>query len=269
MTVLVGVKCTDGVVIGADSMATSTHGPASLLQTQTDKIQIIAGEVIVAGSGSVGLIQRFTNVVDELWKNEEVKRNMWSCIKSISAATITDFKSTGVPFKQPPHGLGFGFGSLLAAPIEGEARLVEYGEADVQPELKDEKPIFVSMGSGQMLAEPFVAFVSRVLWDDGVPDVQAAMFGVYWALDHTIKYAPGGVGEPIRMALLKEENREWNARVLDDDELQEKAQHINQIERRIARYPKEVLQEPQATPPPAPPPASPAGPASNQGKGPS
>lgn len=253
MTVLVGVKCTNGVVIGADSIATSAHGHASLLQTQTDKIQIISDQVIVAGSGSVGLIQRFNDVVNKSWHNNLFQQETWACLKSISAATINDFQSTGVPQKQPPHGLGFGFGALLAAPIEGEARLVEFGIADVQPELKDEKPIFVAMGSGQMLAEPFVAFVSRVLWGDGVPDVQTAMFGVYWALDHTIKYAPGGVGAPIRIATLMEDKGEWQARILEDDELQEQAQHIGQIEQRIGRYPREILQEPQAASPPAPP----------------
>ena len=113
MTVLVGVKCTNGVVIGADSIATSAHGHASLLQTQTDKIQIIADQIIVAGSGSVGLIQRFNDVVNKLWHNNLFQQETWACLRAISANTIKDFQSTGVPQKQPPHGLGFlGISSL-------------------------------------------------------------------------------------------------------------------------------------------------------------
>ena len=251
MTVLVGVKCTDGVVIGADSMATTTHGPAHLLQTPTDKIQIIGGKVIIAGSGSVGLCQRFTDVVQVLWSANHFRNNLWDCLRGISASAIQDFKSTHVPYMGPPN--GFGFGALLAAPIEDRAHLVEYGIADVQPELKDGKLTFVAMGSGQMLAEPFVAFVRRVLWAGGEPDVQAATFGVYWALDHTIKYAPGGIGEPIKIAILKRVKGQWKARLLDDEELQERLQHIGQFEERIGQYPREILEEPRIAAPPAPP----------------
>ncbi len=252
MTVLIGVKCTDGVVIGADSMATSTHGPAHLLQTPTDKIQIIGEKVIIAGSGSVGLSQRFAHIVHLMWNANHFQNSLWDCLRGISANAMQDFKSTNVPFMGPPN--GFGFGALLAAPIEDKAHLVEYGIADLQPELKDGKLTFVAMGSGQMLAEPFVAFVRRVLWAGGEPDVQAATFGVYWALDHTIKYAPGGVGEPIKIAILKRVKRQWKARLLGDEELQEQLQHIAQFEKRIGQYPKEILEEPNIAAPPAPPP---------------
>jgi hypothetical protein len=37
---------------------------------------------------------------------------------------------------------------------------------DFQPEIKRGKLFFVSMGSGQPLADPFLAFVKRVLWKD-------------------------------------------------------------------------------------------------------
>ena len=251
MTVLVGVKCTDGVVIGTDSMATSTHGPAHLLQTQTDKIQIIGERVIIAGSGSVGLSQRFAHCVQELWDADHFTNNLWDCLQGISASTVQNFQSTNVPYRGPPD--GFGLGALLAAPIENNAHLVEFGIADFQPELKDGKITFVAMGSGQMLAEPFVAFVRRVLWADGEPNVQEATFGVYWALDHTIKYAPGGVGEPIKIAILKRVKGKWKARLLGEDELQEQLQHIGQFENKIGQFPKEILEEPSVAIPPSPP----------------
>ena len=254
MTVLVGVKCSDGVVIGADSIATSAHGNSRLLQTQTDKIQIIEDKLIVAASGSVGLSQRFTNVVYSSWKNKLFMKDPWECLKAISASTIQDFRSTHVPYTLPPQGLGFSFGALLAAPIGDQPYLVEYDGINFQPELRDGKPIFVSVGSGQLLAEPFVAFVSRVLWQEKVPDVKTAMFGVYWALDHTINFAPGGVGEPIKIATLRREKGQWKSRLLDDNELQEQAQHIEEIETRLGQYPKEILEEPKIEAPPTPPP---------------
>jgi hypothetical protein len=62
---------------------------------------------------------------------------------------------------------------------------------DFQPEIKRGKLFFVSMGSGQPLADPFLAFVKRVLWKDQTPTVDAAKIGVYWALSHTIDCASG------------------------------------------------------------------------------
>jgi hypothetical protein len=51
-----------------------------------------------------------------------------------------------------------------------------------------------------MLADPFLAFVSKLLWKSKMPTVEEAKLGVYWVLDHTLKLAPGKVGPPIRLA---------------------------------------------------------------------
>jgi hypothetical protein len=90
------------------------------------------------------------------------------------------------------------------------------------------------MGSGQLLADPFLAFVSRVLWDGKMPTVDTGKFGVYWVLDHTIKLAPGGIGGPIKMAILRKANGAWSTQELEDT--QEPAQYINELEKHIARF---------------------------------
>lgn len=60
MTVLVGALCVDGVVIGADSIATSALGLHPLIQIRSDdKVIIVGDKVIIATTGSVGLSQRF------------------------------------------------------------------------------------------------------------------------------------------------------------------------------------------------------------------
>jgi hypothetical protein len=112
---------------------------------------------------------------------------------------------------------------------------------------------FLSMGSGQILADPFLAFISRVLWRASMPDVKIATLGVYWALAHAIKYAPGGIGEPIRVAVLRRQNGTWKATLVEEDELQEQAQHIDAIEERIGRYPADIIESAPTQPIPAPP----------------
>jgi hypothetical protein len=142
----------------------------------------------------------------------------------------------------------------MAARLGGGAELIEFGTLDFQPEIKKDQLHFVAMGSGQVLADPFLAFVSRVLWGGKPPDVLMGAFGLYWVLSHTIQYAPGGVGRPIKIAVLKKEKGEWQARSVEGDDLQEPEQHVAEIEKLIAGYPKAVVESAQSPPPPTPPP---------------
>src|SRR6185503_18010249 len=132
------------------------------------------------------------------------------------------------------------YGALVAAPIEDDACLIEFAVPDFQPEIKTTKLNFVAMGSGQMLAEPFVSFVARTFWQSKMPDVQSAIFGVHWALAHTIRCAPGGVGDPIVISTLTKKNKGWCAELLSEEVLGEQAQHMAAIEDVIANY-KEKL----------------------------
>jgi hypothetical protein len=254
VTIIVGVKCTDGVVIGADSAATSSIGPQRLIQiVSDDKINIVGGKVIIACTGAVGLSQRFHGVVKAAWDPAKLfQKPLAECLREIARNTLKDFDHTGVQ-RLPANQGGLQFGSLLAAPIEGAAQLIEFGSLDFQPEIKKDQLHFVSMGSGQVLADPFLAFVSRVLWGAKPPNVQMGAFGVYWVLSHTIQYAPGGVGRPIKVAVLKKERGEWVARSVEGDELQEPEQHVAEIEKLIASYPKVSIESTQASLPPPPP----------------
>src|SRR5262245_7311432 len=106
------------------------------------------------------------------------------------------------------------FGALIGGINKNDLFLAEYSSVDFQPEIKQDL-VFVSMGSGQLLADPFLAFVNRVLWKNATPTVDVARFGVYWVLDHTIKLAPGKVGPPIRLATLSKIDGAWIAKEED------------------------------------------------------
>jgi hypothetical protein len=255
VTVLVGVRCTDGIVIGADSAATSAAGQQPLVSFPlADKIQIVGDRVIYAITGAVGLGQRVGAIIKDAHDNKNhFRKPCMDCCKEITKAVIADFKSTNVLF----HGQdGYGFGTLVAGPFGSSHELVEFGPMDFQPEVKQEKIFFVSMGSGQTLADPFLAFVARVLWGNAAPTTDFATFGVLWVLSHTVQFAPMGIGKPLSLAVLKQVGGKWQARKLDSDELQEQEQHIWEIEKRIGEYPQSLLEEaPESTPPRPPEPS--------------
>jgi hypothetical protein len=103
------------------------------------------------------------------------------------------------------------------------------------------------------LAEPFLAFIDRVLWKSTMPDVKLGMFGVYWALNHTILYAPVGVGAPAKIAVLRRDGRDWKVEKFEENDLEETIEHIAEIEGRIAGAPSKSIEDAKAEEPPKPP----------------
>jgi hypothetical protein len=181
VTVLVGVRCSDGVAIGADSIATSAAGQLPLIHLESDpKIRIFNNRVIVATSGPVGYAQRLDYHIQAavdggVFTNFTARE----AVTNIPRRFLPDLHET----KAPNWGQdGLRFGALIAAVVRDGPFLAEFGSTDFQPELKNGRTFFVSIGSGQILADPFLAFVCRVLWKGNMPDVDHGKFGVYWVL---------------------------------------------------------------------------------------
>ena len=75
MTLIVGIRCSNGVVIGTDSAA--TFGPfvltPTISQLYQQKISIIDDRIIIAGTGAIGLGQRFTAIAKQHWGDAEFR----------------------------------------------------------------------------------------------------------------------------------------------------------------------------------------------------
>ncbi len=249
MTVLVGVRCSDGVVIGADSIATASMGHFPLIHLEADpKIQICKDAVIVATTGAVGYSQRLNSLIEAAAKgNVFANLSAREATTNISKKFITDLQESKAP-SWPQE--GWRFGGLLAAADKDGPYLAEFSTLDFQAEMKTGKIFFGSMGSGQMLADPFLAFVCRVLWKSEMPTVDQGKFGVYWVLNHTIKLAPGKVGHPIRLATLRKTNGVWVAK---EQDTQESAQYIEELENYIGSFaPQATIEEAKVEPVPQP-----------------
>lgn len=221
MTAIVGVYCKDGVVIGSDSSATFSAGGIRTIEQPHEKIQIIGERVIVAGTGQVGLGQRFTSIVQKSHDAKLFDNNpSLDMARILSKETRSNFSETGVEKNQ--------YGALVAYPSGKKHSLCEFATTDFQPELKNEKLWFVSMGSGQLITDPFLAFIHEVFWDKGLPTVTDAVFAVKWTLDQAVKYNPGGINGPIRIAILENVADKLKARLLSDDDLSEHDENINE-----------------------------------------
>ena len=228
MTVLVGIKCKDGVVIGADSSATMGQAPnLRTIEQKVNKIAVIGDRVIVAGTGQVGLGQRFNAVVQSAWvhKDKPFGKQPLEVGKFLAHHAINDFGFTGLQRVD--------FGALVAFPTGSHSHLCEFAVGDFQPELKtDDSLWYVSMGSGQPITDPFLGFMRRVFWKDDLPSSQDGIFAVTWALQQAIEINPGGINGPMQIAVLGPDKKgKLFARLLEESEL---AEHKNNVEGAIS-----------------------------------
>jgi 20S proteasome alpha/beta subunit len=229
MTVIVGIYCQDGVVIGSDSSATFVAGQTPTIEQQVEKIEIIDKKIIISGSGSVGHGQRFSEIVNKLWANNEFKGSALQTTKLISRCTIEDSS-----FTYSKQGC---FTSLIAFPLNSELFLCEFYQMDLQPEIKNTNKLwYVSIGSGQSIADPFLGFLREIFWKEGRPNLNEAILAATWTLDFVISVNAGGVNGPVQMAILEKNNGEVTARMIDQTELDEHRQGIAEAKQSLRLY---------------------------------
>jgi 20S proteasome alpha/beta subunit len=228
MTAIVGILCRDGVVVGSDSSVTFAAGVQRTIEQPYEKISIIEGRVIVAGTGQVGLGQRFCNIVEASHVKNLFKGNHIEIGKHLCHEAVNDFA-----FTQATKGQ---YAALAAFPIADKAHLCEFATADFQPEFKDHKLWYCSMGSGQTITDPFLAFIRHVFWADGLPTVNEAVFAATWALQFAIDVNPGGVNGPVRIAILERVGGKFHARLLDENELAEHHQSIEEAKEGLRSF---------------------------------
>ncbi len=231
MTIIVGILCKDGVVIGADSSATfGPHQNQPTIEQPVQKVFVIQRRFIIAGTGQIGAGQRFNAAVDTGWTKDRFKSldTPTEYGKTLCKLAIEDFGST-----QLPKGT---FGALVAFPIKSQHHLCELGLVDFQPELKNSKMWFASMGSGQSITDPFLGLMRRVFFQSGQPNLTEGLFLATWALQNAISLNPAGINGPPQVATLSFNKGEATAQIISDDELAEHKNSVEGAEKHLAEF---------------------------------
>jgi predicted proteasome-type protease len=235
MTLIVGIRCSDGVVIATDSDATYAAGhQVTIGQQPMSKIRVIADQVILATTGSVGMSQLFEHAIDSEWRGGKVPKEPADAMNHLGLK----IQQVALPYLQASHPAAALVGnqaaagpvickSILAIPIKNEARLFQFNEVGAPEEATPELP-FVALGSGQPIADPFLAFLKRVLWKDRPPTLSEGRFAAAWTVKHVIQTNPGGVGGSVQMASLVTKSKPF--RVERADEQSGEQEHFQNIE---------------------------------------
>jgi 20S proteasome alpha/beta subunit len=235
MTILVGIRCKDGIVVGTDSAATFGVNPQirTIEQPGIKKIVIVDERVIVAGTGEIGLGQRFCNIVQTAHTNKLFQKDPIEVARQLTISAVNDFASTKVTMGS--------YGALVAFPsTHGGSELCEFAASNFQPELKRDI-WYVSMGSGQPIGDACLGFIRQVFWADGSPpSIEDGVFAVVWTLAQAIKLNPGGINAPMQIATLEGVGSKARARLLSDDELLEHQANVDGAIAHLRQYGKKV-----------------------------
>lgn len=233
MTLIVGVRCRDGVVIGSDSAMTFVSGTQITIQQPFhQKIEVIEDRVIVAGTGAIGAGQRFVDIVTQAARLASLQKTGPVDVGRLLAShAAKDFGATNAP----PGS----YGALVAYSHAGRPELIEFDSQYFQPEVKTDDNWYVSMGSGQAVADPLLGFARHTFWGDEPPTYQDGVFAVTLVLKLGCDMAPFGVSPPLQISTLSRTGSdELIARRLSSDELLEHEENVRAAIEHFRRYPE-------------------------------
>lgn len=208
MTLIVGLKCSDGIVIASDSAATFAAGALRTIgQQSVQKVLRVNDHMLFSATGAIGMAQLIADRLGTLWKE-----NAFS--KTHTAATAMDRigKEIGTlvsPYMQSAQiqrNLTGEAGtslckSLVALPVSKQPHLFQFDFNGAPEEVTAQLP-FVALGSGQPIADPFLAFLRRVFWPTTAPTLAEGRLIAVWTIEHVAQTNPGGVGGPVQLATL-------------------------------------------------------------------
>jgi len=251
--------------MGADGAATlgTIYGQPTVLQP-VKKLQNISGKLMLGVSGPVGVGQRIVGLVGQMWDEHkfsnvqsfqamQVIRDKLGPILTQEIRYATEAAKLIGPQAAQSASLTT---TVLAVPIAGQAHLYSVGCTGETEECSADIP-FVAIGSGQNLADPFLAFLRTVFWKNNrVPNTGDGVFAAFWALKHAIRRNTGGVADPVQiMKLEKDRHNNFLVKELEHGELEEMEEAVKAAEEHLSQFDfkKQVAGSP---PPVAPPPTT-------------
>ncbi len=223
-------------------------------QTYDKKIEIVGtdSKFIIAGTGQIGHHQRYVEAVKQANAKRELKLSTEIEIaKKLAMVGVADFAQS---IMLPDHLKVIGYSAFVAFACGNKPCLVELsGPIGFQPEVKPVDGLwFSSSGSGQPITDPFLALLRKVFWSSSSPDVKGGIFTAYWALSHACEINPGGIKEPVRMAVLAAKSGKLDAWMLGDDDLRETEDLVRSATDHFGRFKEVLLGDSGSAVPPTP-----------------
>jgi 20S proteasome alpha/beta subunit len=211
VSLIVGIRCAEGVVLAASGPATmpSQDGLPAARQLAR-KLHVVGGQAVLGVAGHDGLAQEMALSLERCLSEPDQRDSAEDVLRSRIREALAAPVQRTVAIHRTLQGLpGFAMTSngyvvsqsLLALPFEGSLRLFEIDPectvTEITPELA-----YACVGSGRSVAEPFLAFLRKVLWSDSRPGLDQSELAAFWTVLHSIEHNPGGLSHPIQIVVL-------------------------------------------------------------------
>jgi 20S proteasome alpha/beta subunit len=212
MTIVVCIKCHDGVVVAADSMLSVGE-----LQLSGQKIHLI-NDNIFAFAGDLGFAERFRAYIDNEEPDHEYHKIEYST--SLGNAFSEHLEKSNIDREKVP------LHAVLVHSHNDELEACIYAPF-WNPRYLDKDHFFHAIGSGVTAALPFLAFLLKSLDQDKHPPslVDGKLFAV-WAVLYATERLSGGVGGEIDVAIAEKKAGRPVFHELSRDDIEELIQHI-------------------------------------------
>lgn len=242
--------------MASDSAATfAASGLPTIGQQEISKIRNLSNSILYSNTGAVGIGQLIANDIKTGWDNGElghtkVPEEVMDKIGKRIAALTTPYLQTATLTRQlVGEALSTLCKSLVAIPVRNVPYLFSF-DYNGAPEKSTTELPFVAMGSAQGIADPFLAFLKRLLmWEKNLPTLGEGRLAAVWTINHAVLTNPGGVAGPIQLATLSIKEGKPIATIIPEINIQE---HLQQIkiaedaltnELRTPGHPKELVPE--------------------------
>jgi len=247
MTLIIGIKSSDGIVIGADSAATiSTPTGQPTVKQDVKKLEIISSNIIIGNSGQVGFCQKLKDELNiriqepkkdirKINDKNKLKRELQEILLRINEKDIEIGQKFNPIF---PNLVKSNLTNhlLIALPFINRPILLQFTITFNIEEAEIGIP-FASAGVIQPLADTFLAFIRSIFWEEKeLPSFQMSIFSLIWTLDFCTKIAPGYVCGPFQVIELREKSGNCVAREIPNEELEEHYESINSLLTRFKEY---------------------------------
>jgi hypothetical protein len=186
------------------------------------------------------MAQLLTNKIDGTWNDvffrnaapQEAAHRIGTAI----AEVVKVYAQNGQALQQI-GGLGGFCKSLIAVPVKERPCLFQFDNTGAPEQATEEVP-FVALGSGQQIADPFLAFLRKILWKEKQPTLAEGRLIAAWTVRHVAETNPGGVALPLQMASLTVKGGKPAIEPMEDP-----AEHFQQIDATEAALRDHILKQ--------------------------
>ncbi len=212
MSLIVGIRCSDSVILAASGPARLPSSDGWPLARQRERrLRVVAGQAVLGVSGHDGLAQEMALSLESrlgaFAGQEPAEEAARARVRESLAAPVQRTVAIHRTLQGLP-GLGHttdGFAlchALVALPLSDSLRLYVMDPDCSVTEITEELS-WATVGKGRAETEPFLAFLRKVVWQGEPPTAAKGELAAYWALRHAIETSPALLSEPVQVIVME------------------------------------------------------------------